>query len=156
MNLNLTLIGEMITFAVLVWVMMRYIWPPFLKIIEERQKKIIAGIEAAEQGKIELEKARLSADKQLNQAKVRVTALLEQANCKANDLLISCKNSAMIDRDNILAQAKLDLEREVDKARLNLQEEATDLIIMAIEKILQQKIDNKTHKKLIDSLIANI
>ncbi|MDR1057092.1 MAG: F0F1 ATP synthase subunit B [Coxiellaceae bacterium] len=156
MNINLTLFGEMITFAVLVWVMMKYIWPPLVKIIEERQEKIASGLEAAEQGRRELERVRLSVDEQLHQAKVQATTLLEQANQQASDFLMTCKTNAQIERDKILAQAKLDLEQEMNEAETSLQQRTVELVITATERILQQKVDEITHKKLIDNLISSI
>ena len=69
--LNLTLIGEIITFAVLVWFTMKYIWPPIIKAINERQKKIVEGLEAAERGKSNLELAQQQSVKIVQTSKKR-------------------------------------------------------------------------------------
>ena len=127
-----------------------------IKIIEERQEKIAAGLEAAEQGRRDLERARVNIDEQLRQAKVQAATMLDQANQQANDFLGACKANAQIERDKILAQAKLDLEQEVNKAKAGLQQQAVDLVIATTEKVLQQKVDDVTREKLIDKLISNI
>jgi len=156
MNINITLLGEMITFAVLVWVVMKYIWPPIMKIIEERQEKIASGLEAAEQGRRELEQARNEVDRYLQEAKIQAAAILEQANKKANDLLEICKANAQIERNKVLSLAKLDLEQEVNRVKEELQQQTVDLVIVATEKILHQKMDDSVRKELINKLISNI
>lgn len=156
MNINVTLFGEMLTFAVLVWVMMKYIWPPLMKIIAERQEKIALGLEAGAEGRRELESARTDITKQLQQAKIQATAMLDQANQQANSFLEECKVNAKTERSKILAQAKLDLEQEISKAKDELQQQTVDLVIAATGKILQQNVDEATQKKLVDKLITSI
>ena len=156
MNINLTLFGEMLTFAVLVWVIAKYIWPPLMKIIQERQEKIAAGLEAAERGQRELKLVQTNAAEQIYQAKIKATAILDQANQQANGFIEEGKISAQTERAKILAQAKLNLEQEVNKTKDELQQHVVDLVIATTEKILQQKVDETTQKNLIDKLITNI
>ena len=156
MNINLTLFGEMLTFAVLVWVIAKYIWPPLVKIIQERQEKIAAGLEAAERGQRELKLIQTNAAEQIHQAKIKATAILDQANQQANGFIEEGKISAQTERAKILAQAKLNLEQEVNKTKDELQQHVVDLVIATTEKILQQKVDETTQKNLIDKLITNI
>lgn len=156
MNINVTLFGEMLTFAVLVWVMMRYIWPPLMKAIEERQQKIATGLEAAERGKNALELAQTNIAEQLRQTKIEAATMLNQANQQAGDVIEKTKAAAEGERVKILAQAKIDIEQEVNSAKYVLQQQTVDLAITAAEKILQQKIDDVTQKKMVDELIASI
>ncbi|HBY55596.1 MAG TPA: ATP synthase F0 subunit B, partial [Coxiellaceae bacterium] len=83
MNINLTLFGEMLTFAILVWVIMKYIWPPLMKAIQERQEKIAAGLEAAQRGQRELKLIQTNAAEQIHQAKIKASTILDQANQQA-------------------------------------------------------------------------
>ena len=156
MNINLTLFGEMLTFAVLVWVIAKYIWPPLVKIIQERQEKIAAGLEAAERGQRELKLVQTNAAEQIYQAKIKATAILDQANQQANGFIEEGKISAQTERAKILAQAKLNLEQEVNKTKDELQQHVVDLVIATTEKVLQQKVDETTQRNLIDKLITNI
>ncbi len=156
MNINLTLLGEMLTFAVLVWVMMKYIWPPLMKALEERQQKIAAGLEAAERGKRALELAKDNVAEQLRQTKAEAAAMLSQAGEQASELAEKVRATAEEERVKILAQAKIDIEQEVNKAKDILQQQMAGLVIMATEKILKQKVDDVTQKKLIDELISSI
>lgn len=156
MNINLTLFGEMLTFAVLVWVMMKYVWPPLMRVIENRQQQIASGLEAAAQGKRELEAVKAEVGLKLQQAKIDASKIIDIANQQANNLLEAGRNSAQEERYKILAQGKLDLNQEVYKAQDELKQQTADLVIALTEKILQQKIDAAAQRKLIDGLIASV
>src|SRR3989338_9394725 len=94
MNINATLGGQMLTFAVLIWVTMKYIWPPVIKAMEERQKKIAEGLAAAERGKHELELAHRKVAEQLRDAKTQAAEILEQAGHRANAMMDDAKEQA--------------------------------------------------------------
>jgi F-type H+-transporting ATPase subunit b len=156
MDINITLFGEMLTFAVLVWATMKYIWPPLTKIMEERQIKIAAGLEAAQQGQYALESAQKNIAGQLHEAKSKVAIILDQANQQANNLIEEGRSKAQSEYAKILAKSKLDIEQEINKTKRELQQQTASLVIIATEKILQQKIDTATQQKLINQLIAEI
>lgn len=156
MDINVTLFGEILTFAVLVWVTMKYIWPPLIKAMEERQQKIAAGLEAAQQGQYALELAQKNIAQQLHEAKDKATVILDRANKQANDLIEEGRVKAQNECAIILAKAKLDIEQEINKTKKELQQQVADLAIIAAEKILQQKIDDTMQQKLVDKLIAEI
>jgi len=156
MDINVTLFGEMLTFAVLVWVTMKYIWPPLLKVMEERQQKIAAGLEAAKSGQYALELAQKNIAEQIHEAKTKAATILDLANHKANNLIEEGKVKAQDECAKILAKAKLDIEQEINKTKKELQQQTAALVIAATEKILQQKIDEATQQELINQLIAEI
>jgi F-type H+-transporting ATPase subunit b len=156
MDINLTLVGEMLTFAVLVWVMMKYIWPPFMKAIEERQKKIVEGLEAAARGKHELELTKNVIAEELHRSKIEAALLLSQASRTASDIIDKMKQRAVEERAKILAQARIDIEEETNSAKYALKDQTAELVLAATEKILQKKIDDTTQMKLIKELISNI
>ena len=79
MEINATLIGQLITFAILVWFVMKYVWPPITKAMHEREKKIAAGLEAAERSKRELEQAEHKALAIIHAAKQDASQLIDQA-----------------------------------------------------------------------------
>lgn len=156
MDINVTLFGEMITFAVLVWVTMKYIWPPLLNLIQERQQKISSGLEAAERGQRELAAAQIKIAEELRQAKSKAATIIDQANLQANNFIEASKTTAQVDRNKMLAQTKIDLEQEVNRAKYLLRQQSVAMVIAATEKILQQKIDDATQKQFIDVLISKI
>lgn len=156
MDINVTLFGEMLTFAVLVWVMMKYIWPPLMKVIQERQEKIAEGLAAAEQSKRDLEMTQAKIAEQLQQAKSAAIEVLDRSRKQAETFIEESKVMARAERDKMLGQAKMDLEREVNRVKSEMQQQTVDLVIAATEKILQQKVDDATRKKLVDELIISI
>jgi F-type H+-transporting ATPase subunit b len=156
MNLNATLLGEMLTFAVLIWVTMKYIWPPVTKAMQERQQKIAAGLEAAQRGQRTLEIAQKNVTQQLQEAKDRAAEILDHANQQANNLIEEGKTKTQDECAKILSQAKLEIEQEISNSKKELQKQTVDLVITATEKMLEQKIDKKSQEKLINQLIKEI
>jgi F-type H+-transporting ATPase subunit b len=156
MNINLTLFGEILTFMVLVWVTMKYVWPPLTKIMEERQQKIAEGLEAAKRGQYALDTAQKNIAAQLHEAKAKAAVLLDQANRQANNLIEESKIKAQEECAKILAKAKLDIEQEINNTKKELQQQTVDLVIAATEKILKNNIDPRIQKELLDKLITEI
>ena len=87
MSFNLTLIGQTIAMIVFVWFCMKYIWPPLLAAIEERQEKIAEGLAAAEKGDQKLEAAKAEADQIIADARKQATGILDQAHARANEIV---------------------------------------------------------------------
>jgi len=156
MNLNVTLLGELITFMVLVWVTMKFIWPPMLKALQDREKKIADGLEAAERGQKNLELAQAKIKTQLQAAKTDASDILEQANLRSAQLIEAAKETAITEAKKIHDLAKSDVAKEVETARLDLQKQVADLVIKATEKVLQQNIDVAANRKLINKVIEEI
>ena len=140
MNLNLTLFGEMITFAIFVWFTMRFVWPPLMKAMEERREKIAAGLAAAEKGKRELELARHKVTELLTEAKAQAAQMIEQANQRANHIVEEGKARARVEGERLLEITKNDIEREVHTARDQLMKEISSLVVAGSEKILQREV----------------
>jgi len=76
MNINLTLIGQSIAFALFVIFCMKYVWPPIMAMLDERKKKIADGLAEAERGLQQQELAEQNAEKQLSEAKQQASGAL--------------------------------------------------------------------------------
>ncbi len=156
MNINLTLFGELITFAILVWVTMKFIWPPISKAMQEREQKIADGLAAAEKGKKTLELAEDRSKKQLRQTRIDATKIVDQANQRAAQVVEEAKTRASTEGKKLLALAKTDIAREHDKAKDQLRQQIASLVIETTEKILQRNVDDKINKGLVDKVIEEI
>jgi F-type H+-transporting ATPase subunit b len=156
MDINITLFGEMITFAVLVWVMMKYVWPPIIKVLNERQQKIAEGLQAADRAKHDLELAHQHVSAQLNEAKTQSYVILEQANHQANTLIEDGRLKAQQEGEKLLANAKNNIEQEIIKAKEKLGKQTAEIAIKVAEKIIQQNINATSHQQLVDQLIEEI
>jgi F-type H+-transporting ATPase subunit b len=155
-DLNVTLFGQMIAFALFVFVTMRYIWPPILKALDERQAKIAEGLQAAERSENELKLSQKHIADQLRQTKIEAQELIEQANQRAARILDEGKDSARTESARIVDMAQGEIEQRRLAARDSLLKEMSDITIQGVERILQQNVDSATHVRLVDQLIAEI
>ncbi len=156
MNINLTLLGQMITFMVLVGVTMKYIWPPMMKALEDRRKQIAAGLEAAERGHHELELARHKAVEQLRDAKIEAGKVIDQAMQRATRMVEEAKEKARLEGERLIGLAKEQIDQEMHTAKQQLLEQITGMAISAAEKILETKVDESVNNRLVDQLIDEI
>jgi F-type H+-transporting ATPase subunit b len=156
MEINATLLGQMITFAVFVWFTMKYIWPPIIKAMREREKQIADGLAAAERGQHELELAQHKATDQLRDAKIHAAEILDQANKRASQIIEEAKERAREEGERLLVIARGDVQQEMQIARQQLHKEVAQLAIASAEKILDHSIDTATQRDLIAKLIEEI
>ena len=138
MNMNLTILGQLIAFAIFVWFCMKYIWPPLLAAIEERQEKIAEGLAAAEKGDEKLEAAKAEADQIVADARKQATGILDQAHARANEIVAEGKDNGVKERDRQLAAAQAEIEQETNKAREELRGQVSAIAIASAEKILSR------------------
>ena len=152
MNINATLLGQMVTFALLVGFTMKYVWPPLLQALEERRKKIAEGLAAAERGRHEMELAEKRATSALKEAKNQAAEIVNLAQKRANALVDESKEAAKIEGERILANARSEIGRELENAKEDLRKEVSVLAVSAAEKILQREVDQNKHKEILAEL----
>ena len=156
MNINATFIGQLIAFAVFVVFCMKYVWPPLMAAIEERQKKIADGLQAAERAAKDLDLAQANASDQLKEAKRTATEIIEQANKRKSQILDEAREEAQAERQKILAQAEAELEAERNRARDELRKQVATLAVAGAEKILERSIDKDAQKDILDNITAKL
>ena len=156
MNFNFTLVGQLLAFILFVWFCMRYIWPPMMRILEEREKEIADGLNAASEGKRELEEASVKKKEILKDAKEEAAELINQAGQRANQLVEDAKTSAQKEAEKIKVSAQNDLEQNTKRAREELRSEVAILAVAGAEKILNSEIDEKKNSDLIDELTKEL
>ena len=156
MNINLTLIVQMIVFIVLVWFTMKFVWPMILGPMDERSKKIAAGLAAADKGQQELAQARDRADVIIREARERATQIVEQAQRQASEVVEQAKGAATSEGVRIKDQAKQQIELETSHAREALRREVATIAVSAASKVLEREIDPRTHADLISKLATQI
>lgn len=152
MSITATLIGQMITFGLLVWFTMKYVWPPLLQALEERKKKIADGLAAGEKGKQELELADKKAKNVLKEAKDQAADIVSLAQKRANDLAEERKEAAKQEGERIINAAKSEVEREIQQAKDELRKQVASLAVAAAEQILKREVDADKHKELVSNL----
>ena len=156
MNLNATLIAQMVVFLILAWFTMKFVWPPMVKALDERSKKIADGLAAAEKGKTELEAAHKRVDQELAKARNDGQQRIADAEKRALAVAEEIKANAQAEAGRIIAQAKADAEQQVVKARETLRAEVATLAIKGAEQILKREVDQAAHAELLNQLKAEL
>ena len=152
MNINLTLIGQSITFAIFVWFCMKYVWPPIVNALEARRKQIADGLAAADRGKHELELAARKSTEALYEAKLKAVDIIAQAEKRAAQVIDEAKNDAKIEGDRQIAAAKAEIDQEIHRARESLRGQVAQLVMVGAEKVLRREIDAKAHGDLLEAI----
>ena len=156
MNINMTLFGQMATFAVFVWFCMKFVWPALTRILDERKNKIADGLDAADRAMRDLERAQGKATEQLKGAKQEAAALLEQANKRANQIVEEAKDKARAEGERLKAAAQAEIEQEANRVREELRAKVAALALAGAEKILEASIDENANRELVDKLAAQL
>jgi len=155
-DINATIIGQTIAFIVFVWFCMKFVWPPLMNAIEERQAKIAEGLEASEQGEKDLELAKDRAKQRLADAKVQAAEIVDQANKRHASIVDSAKADARAEAAKIKAGADAEIEQEINRAKEQLRSQVGILAVQGAEKILSRSVDADAHQDILDNLAAEL
>ena len=152
MDINLTMIGQAIAFAIFVWFTVKFVWPPLMSAIENRQKAIADGLAAAEKGKLELAQADKKTTEVLGEARGRANEIVSSAEKRAAQMVEEAKVAAKAEGDRIVAGAKSEVEQEVFRAKATLREQVAALAVAGAEKILRREVNSQAHADLLTQL----
>jgi F-type H+-transporting ATPase subunit b len=155
-NFNLTLIIQMLVFAILIWSVMTFAWPKILGAMEERARKIAQGLEAADQGQQSLAQAKVKADEVIHEARERATHIIDQAQKRANEIIEQAKSQASAEGARLVASAQTQIELEATRAREALRKDVAGLAVRTAAKVLEREIDPATHAELLNKLVTQI
>ena len=156
MNINATIIGQAIAFALFVIFVMKYVWPPLIAALDERKKTIADGLAAAERGQHEQELAEKRAAEHIKEAKDQSSEILAQAQKRASEIVEEAKGTAKEEAEGIKKAATAEIDQEVNRAKEHLRQQIAGITIAGAEKVLKREIDEKAHGDLVDDLIAQI
>ncbi|MEJ2042729.1 MAG: F0F1 ATP synthase subunit B [Reinekea sp.] len=156
MNFNATFIGQIVVFAIFVVLCAKYVWPPIMAAMQERQKKIAEGLDAASRAEKDLEIAQNDAAKKIREAKEHAAELIDNANRRAAQIVDEAKVEAEARAKSIVAAAQSDVDKELNLAREELRTKVAELTLAGAEKILQKEIDQSKHSELLDNLAAQL
>ena len=156
MNINLTLIGQTVTFIIFVWFCMKFIWPPIMNALNERRKTISDGLAAAEQGQREREKGQMDANELVEEAKSQAQEIIARAEKHGTEVVADAKSEARTEGERILNAARGEIEMEANRTREQLRVQVAQLAISGAEKILAKEVDAKAHEKMLSDLADNL
>ena len=156
MNLNATLIGQLIAFAILVWFCMKFVWPPIISAIEKRQSQIANALASAEAAKKEQADTKVLVEKEISQAKIQAQEILDLANKRRNEVLDEVKAEAEELKAKIIEQGYAEVEAERKRVQEELRVKVASLAIAGAEKIVGRTVDEAANNDIIDKLVAEL
>ena len=156
MNINLTMLGQLISFAIFVFLCMKYVWPPVMAALRERQDKIAQSLADAEQGAQRREEAEQEVNTMLQDAKAQAAEIVAQAQKRSNELVEESKNTARTEGERLMASAQADIEQEVVSARETLRKQVSSIALQGASKILGTEINADAHAKVLDDLVGQL
>jgi len=156
MDINATLIGQVLGFLILVWFTWKFIWPPLLKAIEDRQKKIADGLAAAERGQKELHQASGEAQAIVSEAREKALKIVDQANRRSNEIIEEARATAIAEGQRLVGDARQEVALEQARARDALRKDVAQLAVAGASRLLEREVDARAHADLIEKLAAEI
>lgn len=156
MAINLTLLGQLIDFAIFTWFCMKFVWPPITAAMDARQKKIAEGLDAAGRAERDLKLAQEKAADMLRETKQSAAEIIEKANKTANEIVEEAKQQARAEGERLLAGAKAEIDLEVNRVKDDLRKQVSVLAIAGAEKILGSAVDAKAHNDLVEQLATEL
>ncbi len=156
MNINLTLIGQLISFGLFVWFCMKYVWPPITNALDERREKIAKGLSAAEEAKVSLEAAQVQSGELEKEARQKSMVIITEAEARAKAMVDAAKDEAKAEGARQLAVAKSEIEQEAQRTKEELRNKLSALVLSAAGQVVAQEIDDKKHAQLIDDLAKQL
>ncbi len=156
MNFNLTLIGQSLAFFLFFWTCAKFVWPPLITAMRERQARIAQGLESAVQAEQNLEQAQQRAGQELETAKEEARKIIEQARGRATQMIEEAKEDARREGERQKAAAQAEIEQEVNRLREALRGQVAALAVAGAERILQSAVDQSKHAELLDKLAAEL
>ncbi len=154
--MNLTLLGQMGTFAVLVFFVWRFLWGPLSRVLEERTKRIADGLAAAERGKHEQELAERRAADVIKEARSEAQEIIARGEKRATEIIEESKSEARAEGERILTAARAEIEQELNRAREGLRAQVAALAVAGAERILSREIDQSAHTGMLDDLVTRL
>lgn len=156
MSINLTLIGQAISLFVFVWFCMKYVWPPIINALQEREKRIADGLAAAEAGQNKFAEADQRMTELVNEGKQKANEIIVQAQKRGDEILEQAKQTARVEGDRLIEAAHAEIERERTQARDGLRQEVATLALVGAERILMREVDKGAHDELLAELSAEL
>lgn len=156
MNINVTIIGQAITFALLILFTMKFVWPPLNKMLEDRAEKISSGLVAAEKGNQVLVDAKAKISEEMHKMQARANEIIANSQKRADQLVQEAKDIAHKEADRIISDAKTQIEQEVLRAKEELRNKVSALAIKGAERILKAEINEAKQAALLADIKAEL
>jgi F-type H+-transporting ATPase subunit b len=153
MDINATLFGQAITFAIFIWFTMQFVWPPIMAAMQEREKTIADGLAAARKGEERLSKAEEEVHAMLGHAREKANQIVKIADQRADEIVREAQNKAVIEGQRLIQAAHASMEQEKISARHQLRAEVVSIAMSSAEKLIRRSMDDQQHRELLDKMV---
>jgi F-type H+-transporting ATPase subunit b len=155
-NINATLFAQMIVFGILIWVTMKFIWPPLMKAMDDRAQRIGEGLAAADRSQRDLAQAQEQVNAIVRDARTKANEIIDQAHSRANQIIDAAKTEAIAEAGRQKALAVAEIDVAANRAREDLRKQVSALAVAGASRLIKREIDASVHKALLDDLAAEI
>jgi F-type H+-transporting ATPase subunit b len=156
MNINATLFGQAITFAIFIWFTMKFVWPPIVRAMQEREKTIADGLAAAKKGEERLALAEEEVHAILGQAREKANHILKAAEQRADEVVREAQAKALSEGQRLVLAAQDRIEQDKVAARQQLRAEVVNIAMSSAEKLIQRSMDDQHHRDLLDKMVSQL
>jgi F-type H+-transporting ATPase subunit b len=156
MNFNATFLGQVLFFGILIWFSWKFIWPPLMKAIEDRQARIAEGLVAADRSQKDLAQAEEQVSQLMREARSKANEIIEQAHSRGSQIIDKAREDALAEASRQKGLALSEIESAANRAREDLRRQLSVLAVAGAEKLIRREIDASTHKDLLDELAAQL
>ncbi|MDI3496376.1 MAG: F-type H+-transporting ATPase subunit b [Patescibacteria group bacterium] len=150
------MIAQFINFSILVWVLWRFAYRPVLNMLEERQKKIEKGVADAQAAETRLQTTTEESKEIISQARKEAGIIIEEAKKKAEGRYQEIVDKAQVDIKKQIDKEKGAIAQEKDRLIADVKKEISSLLIISLEKFLQEKMDSEADKKIIEKIVKDL
>jgi len=152
MNINLTLLMQAVGFGIFIWFTAKFVWPPLMSKVEERQRQIADGLAAGEQGRQNLISAEKRSADMIAEAKAKAGEIVATGEKFKSETIDAAKVEAAAERERIIAAARAEAQQEYAAAREQLRHQVADLAVAGAARILKREVDAKAHADLLATI----
>ncbi|WPC76128.1 F0F1 ATP synthase subunit B [Vibrio porteresiae] len=156
MNINATMLGQVISFVIFAWLCMRYVWPPLVKLLDERRAEIAKGLEHADDAAKELELAKANGAALVAEAREKAQSIVAQGKQRQEVMIEEAVELANKEKDRIIAEGRAEIETERNRLRQELQAEMADLVIESASKLISRNLDSEANRDLVNRFIKEL
>lgn len=144
------LVLQAVAFLVLVALLGKFVYPVLIRSIDERQEQLDAGAKASEEAEKRAEAANEKAEQRMREAREQADGIVATAHKEAADMVATAEKRAETKAEHIVTEARATLDNDIAAARTALRQETTELVALATEKIIGEKLDAKKDASLIE------
>jgi len=156
MNINLTLLAQAAVFALFILFTAKFVWPPIVRAMDERQKKIAAGLADAERSAKSLDEARQTAAKLQAEARTQAQSIVADSERRAQSIVDEAKVQAKVEADRMVNAARAEAAQAMQQAKAALRDQVAVLAVAGAEQILRREVNAQAHAQLLNELKAKL